>query len=122
MGPRQNPFVALTALEEMAFQLSQQKLSMAPNQPLIQFLSFPSESENEMENATFYNGLQPDHGYILLATRSRFENLQRQRNKGGARKNAGHAFVTYAGGGSGSKRYHSSGSRGRGKTEELVVR
>ena len=33
-----------------------------------------------------------------MAIRSRFENLQRQRKKGGGRKDAGHAFVADAGG------------------------
>ena len=98
MKPRQNPLVALTALEEMASQLSQQNFSMAPNQPLIQFLSILPESEYEVEKRTFCNGLQPDREQVLMAIRSRYENLQRQRKKGGGRKDAGHAFVADAGG------------------------
>ena len=55
--PGQNPLVALTALEEMASQLSQKIFSMAPNQSLIQFLSILPESEYEVEKGTFCNGL-----------------------------------------------------------------
>ena len=50
-----------------------------------------------------------------MAIRSRFENLQRQRKKGGGRKDAGHAFVADAGGRHGGKYYSSSSARGRGK-------
>ena len=98
MKPGQNPLVALTALEEMASQLSQQNVSMAPNQSLIQFLSILPESEHEVEKRTFCNGLHPDREQVLMAIRSRFENLQRQRKKSGGRKDAGHAFVADAGG------------------------
>ena len=115
MKPGQNPLVALTALEEMASQLSQQNFSMAPNQPLIQFLSILPESEYEVEKRTFCNGLQPDREQVLMAIRSRYENLQRQRKKGGGRKDAGHAFVADAGGRHGGKKYSSSSTRGRGK-------
>ena len=114
MKPGQNPLVALTALEEMAAQLSQQHFSMAPNQPLIQFLSILPESEYEVEKRTFCNGLQPDREQVLMAIRSRYENLQRQRKKGGGRKDAGHAFVADAGARHGGKNSPPS-ARGRGK-------
>ena len=52
-----------------------------------------------------------------MAVRSRFENLQRQRKKGGRRKDAGHAFVADAGGRLSGKRYSSSSARGRGKRQ-----
>ena len=53
-----------------------------------------------------------------MAIRSRFENLHRQRQNGGARKDAGHAFVADAGGRLGGKHYSSSSARGRGKGRE----
>ena len=53
-----------------------------------------------------------------MAIGSRFENLQHQRKKGGGRKDAGHAFVTDAGGRLGGKYYSSSSTRGRGKGRE----
>ena len=65
---------------------------MPPNQALMQFLFILPKSEYEIEKRTFYNGLQPDRD-LLPAIRSRFEDLQRERKKGGARKNVGHAFV-----------------------------
>ena len=117
----QNPLVALTALEEMSSQLSQQKKTMAPNQSLIQFLSIPPDSEYEVEKRTFCNGLQPDREQVLMAVCSRFEDLQRQRKKGGGRKDAGHAFVTDAGGRHGGKNYSSSSARGRGNGRESRV-
>ena len=73
----QNPLVALTDLEEMASQLSQQNFYMASNQSLIRFLSILPESEYEVEKRTFYNGPQPVREQVLMAIRSRFENLQR---------------------------------------------
>ena len=118
MKPGQNPLVALTALEEMASQLSQQNFSMAPNQSLIQFLSILPESEYEVEKRTFCNGLQPDREQVLMAIRSRYENFQRQRKKGGGRKDAGNAFVADAGGRHGGKNHSSSSARGRGKGRE----
>ena len=118
MKPGQNPLVALTALEEMASQLSQQNLSKAPNQSLIQFLSILPESEYEVEKRTFCNGLQPDREQVLMAIRSRYENFQRQRKKGGGRKDAGNAFVADAGGRHGGKNHSSSSARGRGKGRE----
>ena len=86
MKPGQSLLVALTALEEMESQLSQQDVSMARNQSLIQFHSILPESEYEVEKRTFCNGLQPDREQVLMSIRSRFENLQRQRKKGGRRK------------------------------------
>ena len=88
MEPWQNPLVALTALE-MASQLSQKKKTMSPNQLLIQCISIITESEYEVENKTFCNGLKPDREPILMAIRSRFENLQRQCKKGGEGRTPG---------------------------------
>ena len=110
--PRQNPFVALTALEETTAQLSQQNCFMDQNQSLIQILSILPESEYQVENITFCNGLQPDREQILMTVLSRFENLQRQRKKGGGGEDAGHAFVVDAGGRLGGKHYSSSSVRG----------
>ena len=53
-----------------------------------------------------------------MVIRSRYENFQRQRKKGGGRKDAGHAFVADAGGRHGGKSYSSSSVRGRGKGRE----
>ena len=118
MKPGQNLLVALTALEEMASQISQQNFSMAPNQSLTQFLSILPESAYEVEKKTFCNGLQPDREHVLMAIRSRFENLKRQRKKGIGRKGARNAFVASAGGRLGGKHYSSSSARGRGKGRE----
>ena len=57
MKPGKNPFVALTALEKMASQLSRRNFFMAPNQSLIRLLSILPESEHEVEKRTFCNGL-----------------------------------------------------------------
>ena len=78
MKPGQNPLVALTDLKEIAAQLSQQRFYMVPQQPLIQFLSILSEFEHEVEKPTFCNGRDLDREKILLAIRSRYENLQLQ--------------------------------------------
>ena len=83
----------------MASQLSQQDFSMATNQSLIQFLSILPESKYEVRKRPFCNGLQLDREQALMAVRSRFENMQRQRQKGGGRKDAGHVFGADAGGG-----------------------
>ena len=88
---------------------------MAPNQPLIQPLYILPESEYEVEKRTVCSGFQPKRKQILLAIRSRFENLQRQRKKGGGRKDAGQAFVADAEGSLGGKRCSSPSARGRGK-------
>ena len=104
----------------MVSQLSQQNNSdsMAPNQSLIQFLSIVPESEYGVEKKTLCNRLQPDREQVLMAIRSQFENLQRQRKKGGERKDAGHALEADAGAGHGGKNYSSSSARGRGKGRE----
>ena len=99
----------------MTSQLSQQNVSMAPNQPLIQFLSIPPQSEYEVKNKTFCIGLHPDRDQVLLAIRYRSENFQRhQHPKVGGRKDAGHAAVVDPGGRPGGKRYSASDARGRG--------
>ena len=99
----------------MASQLSQQNFSMTPNQSLIQYLSILPESENKVRKRTFCNQLQPDKEQVFMATRFRFENLQRQRKKGGGRKDAGYAFVADAGGRLGGKHYSSPSAQGRVK-------
>ena len=121
MKPGQNSLVALTALKEMACQLSQQNFSMAPNQSLIQFLSILPESEYAVEKRLFCNRLQPDREQILITVRSGFENLYRQRKKGVGRKDAGHAFVADTGGKLDGKHSSSSSARGREKEREVVV-
>ena len=78
-------------------------------------LSILPESEYEIEKRTFCYGLQPDREQVLMAIRSRYENFQRQRKKGGGRKDAGNAFVADAGGRHGGKNHSSSSARGRGK-------
>ena len=88
----------LPTLKEMAAQLMQQDFSMTPNQALIQLLSILPDSEYEIEKRTFSNGLHLDREQVLLAIRTRYENLQqRQRRKSRARKDTGHAFITDAG-------------------------
>ena len=87
----------LSTLEEMAPQLMQQNPSMAPNQALIQFLSILPDSEYDIEKRTFSNRLHLDREQVLLAIRTRYENLPRQCRKSGARRDAGHAFITDAG-------------------------
>ena len=56
-----------------------------------------------------------------MAIRCRLENLQRQRKKGGGKKDAGHAFVADAGGRHGGKNSSSSSARGRERGERVVV-
>ena len=97
MKPGQNPMFILPTLKEMAAQLMQQDFSMTPNQALIQFLSILPDSEYEIEKRTFSNGLHLDREQVLLAIRTRYENLQRQRRKSGARKDTGHACIADAG-------------------------
>ena len=75
-----------STLEEMAAELMHQKFAMAPNQALIQFLSILPKSEYEIEKRTFSNELHLDREHVLLAIRTRYENLQRQRRKSGARE------------------------------------
>ena len=86
-----------TTLEELAAQLIQQNVAMSPNQALTVFLSILSDSEHEFEKRTFSNGLHLDRERVLLTIRTRYENLQHQRRKSGARRNAGHAFIADAG-------------------------
>ena len=97
MRPGQNPLVILTALEEMAAQLSQQNFPMAPDQALLQFLAILPDSEYEVERRTCSTGQRLDRDQVLLMIRTRYDNLQRQRNKGGRRRDAGHAFIADAG-------------------------
>ena len=85
---------------------------------MIQFLSILPESKYEVEKRTFCNGLQPDREPVPMAIHSRSENLQRQRKKGGERKDAVHAFVADAGGRLGRKHCFSSSARSRGKGRE----
>ena len=97
MRPGQNPLVILTALEEMAGQLSQQNFPMAPDQALLQFLTILPDSEYEVEKRTCSTGQRLDRDQVLLIIRKRYDNLQRQRNKEGGRRDAGHAFIADAG-------------------------
>ena len=99
----------------MAAQLAQQEFSMAPNQAPLEFLSILPKSENETEKRSFCNGLQPDREKILRAIRARYKDLQRERKKGGGRKDVGHAFVAEAGARFGGKRNSASGTRDRAK-------
>ena len=96
MKQEQNPLVAITNLEEMAAQLMLQDFVIAPNQLLIQFLSILPDSEYEVEKRTFSNGQQLEREQVLLAIRTRYQNLQRQRRKSGGRRDGGHAFVADA--------------------------
>ena len=97
MRPGQNPLVILTALEEMAGQLSQQNFPMAPDQALLQFLTILPDSEYEVEKRTCSTGQRLDRDQALLIIRKRYDNLQHQRNKEGGRRDAGHAFIADAG-------------------------
>ena len=97
MRPGQNPPVILTALEEMAAQLSQLNFPMAPDQTLHQFLSIWLDSEYEVEKHTCSTGQRLDRDQVLLMIRTRYDNLQRRRNNGGERRDAGHAFIADAG-------------------------
>ena len=113
MRPVQNPLFVLTTVEEVAAQLMQQHFSMTSYQALIQLLSILLDSEYEMDKHTFINGLHLDREQVLLAIRTRYENLQRQRRKSGARGDAGHAFLADAGNEKfGGKSHYPSGFRG----------
>ena len=115
MRPGQNSLVILTALEEMAVQLSQQLFSMAPDQALLQVLSILPGSEYEVEKRTYSTGQRLDRDQVLFMIRTRYDNLQRQRNKGGGRRNAGHAFIADVGSsGKARARSTSRGARNRG--------
>ena len=98
----------------MAAQPMQQDFSMAPNQALIQFLPIVPDSEYEIEKRTFSNVLHLDREQVLLAIRTRYENLQCQRRKSGARRDAGRAFITDAGNEKFGGKYP-PGFRGRGR-------
>lgn len=112
MKSGQNHLNALTDLEEIAAQLSQHNFCMILDQLLIQFLSILFEGA---EKRTFCNRKKLDRKQVLLAIRSRYENLQRERGKGGGRKDAGRAVMADAGGRSDGKRYSPLGARGHGK-------
>ena len=56
---------------------------MAPDQALLQFLSILSDAEYEVEKRTCSTGQRIDRDQVLLMIRTRYDNLQRQRNKGG---------------------------------------
>ena len=68
MKPGQTPLVALTDLEKIAAELSQQRFFMTPEQPLIQFLSILPEAEYEVKKRTFCNGRDLNRDQILVAT------------------------------------------------------
>ena len=120
MRPGQNLVVIPTALEEMAAQLSQQNFPMASDQALLQFLTILPDSEYEVEKRTCSTGQRLDLDQVLLTIRTRYDNLQRQRNKGGGRRDAGHAFIADTGssgkpGGRSTPRgARNRGGRGRG--------
>ena len=97
MRPGQNPLVVLTALEEMAAQLSQQNFPMAPDQALLQFLTILPDSQHEVEKRTCSTGQRLNRDQVLPMIRTRYDNLQRQRKNGGGRREVGHAFVADAG-------------------------
>ena len=75
MRPGQNPLVILTALEEMAAQLSQQIFPVAPDQALLQFLTILPDSEYEVEKRTYSTGQRLDRDQVLLMFRTRYDNL-----------------------------------------------
>ena len=97
MRPGQNPLVILTALEVEAAQLSQYFFPMAPDQALLQFLTILADLEYKVEKRTCSTGQRLDRDQVLLMIRTRYDNLQRQRNKGGGRRDGGHAFIDDAG-------------------------
>ena len=120
MRPGQNPVVILTAFEEMAAQLSQQNFPMAPDQALLQFLSILLDSEYEVEKRTCSTGQRLYRDQVLLMFRTRYDNLQRQRNKGDGRRDADRDFIADAGSSgetenlSTQRGARSRGGRGRG--------
>ena len=97
MRPGQIPLVILTALEEMAAQLSQQSFPMAPDQVLLQLLTILPDSGYEVEKRTCSTGQRLDRDQVLLMIRTRYDSLQRQQNKGGGRRDARHTFIADAG-------------------------
>ena len=54
-------------------------------------------AEYEVEKRTCSTGQQLDRDQVLLMIRARYDNLRRQRNKRGGRRDAGHAFISDAG-------------------------
>ena len=70
---------------------------MALDQALLQLLSILPDSEFEVEKRTCSTGQRLDRDQVLLMIRTRYDNLQRQRNKRGGREDAGHAFVADVG-------------------------
>ena len=87
----------------MAAQLSQQNFSMAPDQAFLQFLPILPDSEYKVEKRTCSTGQRLDRDQVLLMVRTRYDNLQRQRNKGGGRRDVGHAFTADAGSSAGGR-------------------
>ena len=120
MTSGQNRVIILTALEEMAAQLSQQNFPMAPDQALLQFLTILPDSEYEVEKRMCSTGQRLGRDQVLLMIRTRYDNLQRQRNKEGGRRDAGHDFIADArssgktGGRSTPRGARNHGGRGRG--------
>ena len=70
---------------------------MTPDQVLLQFMSILPDSEYEEEERTCDTGQRLDRDQVLLLIRTRYDDLQRQRNKGDGRRDAGHAFIADAG-------------------------
>ena len=104
----------------MAAQLSQQNFLMSPDQTLFQLLSILPGLGYEVEKRTCSTVQRLDRDQVLLMIRTRYDNLQRKRNKGGGRRDAGHAFIADAGssgkpGGRSTPRgARNRGGRGRG--------
>ena len=62
------------------------EFSNAPlDQAVLQFMSILPDSEYEVEKRTCSTGQRLDRDQVLLMIRTRYDNLQRQRNKGGGR-------------------------------------
>ena len=55
---------------------------MAPDQVLLQFLSILPGSKYEMKKRTCSTGQRLDRDQVLLMIRMRYDNVQRQQNKG----------------------------------------
>ena len=70
---------------------------MIPDQALFQFLTILPDWEYEVEKRSCSTGQRLDRDQVLLMIRTRYDNIQRQRNKGGGRRDAGHAFIADAG-------------------------
>ena len=75
--PGHNSLVILTALEEMAAQLSLQNFPMAPDEAQ-QFLTILPDSEYEVEKRTCSTGQRLDRDQVLLMNHTRYDSLQRQ--------------------------------------------